>query len=271
MNKPPQIPEAFLKALPRGAYHRRIVLIPEKDSVRAGLEDESHRMEMTVFHDGSKVTAIDAKTVRVPWNICPGAADKVRELIGVPLQRLHQSTGHDGKQHCTHLFDLARLAVARACVGTPVQYDGAVADRIDRKTHGALLRDGKRVMAWDVNGSAVTGPDPFTGHSLRGAPQWPADLDEETLEAALVLRRIFLVAQIREPQAATARDKSLGEQIDPVQMIKAGGMMGRCYTFQPGRIEDGKSHYSWRNFALDRENLLAGFNGVRTLKEMGAG
>ena len=255
--------------IPHGSYHRRFVVIPEDGRVRAGMEDENHRMEMTVFHDGTCVTDIQAETVRIPWNLCPGAPDKLRELIGVPLQRMNRSTGHNAKEHCTHLFDLMRLAMARAAINTPVQYDVAIPDRIDKKTRAELKRDGKFVMAWDAHGYTVTGPDPFTGHALLGAPVWPEGLDDDTLEAALILRRVFLVATAREPIAAGTRSKPAVE-IDFPAMLKAGKRTGYCFSFQADRVDQITSNYNWRYFADHRDDLLAGFAGARSLAEMSA-
>jgi hypothetical protein len=253
--------------LPHGAYHRRIVLIPEDGRVRAALEDESHSMELTVFHDGTRVTDIQGKTHRVPWNTCPSAVQKVRDLVGLTLRRMHETTGHDAKAHCTHLFDLARLAIARAVADVPLQYDVAVEDRVERKTCGILLRDGQQTMVWDVTGNAVTGPDPFTGHSLRGAPQWPNGLDDEMLEAALVMRRVFLVSQIREPQAAMARVKEGKDQLKP-DFIRNSVMLGRCFSFQEQQLAHAESWFSWRDFADRRDALLAHFPGTRTLADL---
>ena len=192
---------------PPGAYHRRIVVVAEDGHVRAGLEDEPHRVEMVIRHNNKQVTGIEATTPRIPWTTCPGASEKIRGFVGLPLQHMHVPTGIDGRLQCTHMYDLARLAMARALVGQSVQYDVTIPDLIDGKTQGILLRDGEQILCWDVDGASVTGPDPFTEHIIRGVAEWPAGLDDDTLEAALVLRRGFFVSGVRTPAATQARNR----------------------------------------------------------------
>jgi hypothetical protein len=247
-----------------GVYHRRVVAVVEGNTVRAGMEDESHHMELTLTHDGRNVTDLNAVTRRIPWHACPEAAPKLRELIGAPLQRVHIRNGHDAKQHCTHLFDLARVAIARAAINTSVQYDISIPDRVDRKTQSSLLRDGKLLLTWHVNGSEVVGPDPFTGHSLRGAAIWPSPLDDDTLEAALVMRRVFLVSQARHPSAvATSKPGPAADQM--LETLKRSNMVGVCYSFQPERMKDVGSNFSWRNMSGRRNDLLKDFPGVQPI------
>jgi len=254
-------------SLPYGAFHRRVVAIPEKGRVRAAMEDEGHRLEVALTHDGVRVTAIEAITRRVPWTTCPGAVDKVKELVGVPLQRMNKSTGRDAKEHCTHLFDLVRIAIARAAVNAPVQYDVAVPDRIEKETRAEILRDGKFYIAWHLRGNTVTGPDPFTGHKLHGPPMWPAELDDDTIEAALVMRRAIFVSSVRAPDVAEARNRLLPDAA-LTTMIKDAGRLGHCFTYQADIFDDAVPHYNWRNYAEHRDELLSGFPGVRTLAQM---
>ena len=257
----------IMNDLPHGSYHRRIVLIPEPGYVRAAMEDESHHMEVTLFHDGQRVTDIQSLTHRIPWAPCPGASAKLRDLIGLPLRRMHQSTGHDAKEHCTHLFDLTRLAMARALVQKAVQYDVALPDRIDRKTRAELLRDGRLCLFWEVSGVRVTAPELFAGHVVQGAPIWPDNLDDDTIEAALVLRRLFVVARIRDPEAGFARSRT-DPNFQLTAAIRHANMVGHCFSYHADRIEQATSLYSWRNFAERRDELLAGYPGARSLAEM---
>jgi hypothetical protein len=230
------------------------------------MEDESHRMQVTVTHDGTRVTDLETESRRIPWSACPNAGFKLRDLIGLPLRRMHETTGQDVKLHCTHLFDLTRVAIARAKVGASVQYDIAVEDRIERRTHGEILRNGQSVLRWDVSHRSVTGPDPFIGHVLVGAPQWPSGLDDDMLEAALVMRRVFMVAQIREPKAAVARTYGPTHTLDAEFLSKAG-ILGRCFTYQAETGSGAHALHSWRDFAARRENLLADFPGTRSIED----
>jgi hypothetical protein len=256
-----------MMALPFGAFHRRIVAIVESGRVRAALEDESHHMEVTVTHDGQHVTGIDGTTYRIPWSTCPAAVAKVKELIGLPLQRVNKTTGLDAKEQCTHLFDLTRIAIARAAVNTSVQYDVAVPDRIERRTQPELLCNGKPILTWDVDDYALTGPELYAGHNLRGAPKWPAGLDDDTIEAAIVLRRTIMLSMVRMPEAAAGREGNLPDG-ELNQIIKAEGRTGRCYTYQLPMFDTAKQMRFWNNFAERRDDLLANFAGVRSIAEM---
>jgi hypothetical protein len=249
---------------PAGVFHRRIVVIPETGVVRAGLEDEVHHMELALFHDGVRVTDIQSRSPRVPWSICPGAGEKLKELIGVPLQRMNRSTGRDAKEHCTHLFDLARLAMARGHLDAPVQYDGTVPDRIDDRTSAELLRDGKRVLFWDLAGFTVSTPGLFAGHETMGPPRWPAGLDDDTIEAALVLRRTIFVARSRDFEAARVMTGAMSDD-DVRAEIKARGSLGHCFTYRLPHFDQARRPDSRRNFSGRREELLVNFPGTRTV------
>jgi hypothetical protein len=253
--------------LPHGFYHRRVVATVDPGRVRAGMEDESHCMNVTVLHDGTHITDITSDSSRTPWSSCPNAGTKLRDLIGLSLRRMHETTGHDAKLQCTHLFDLTRLAIARAKVGASVQYDVAIEDRVAGRTRGELLRNGMRVMEWQVDDFTISGPEPFTGHRLKGAPQWPAGLDHDTLEASLVMRRVFWVAQVREPKAAAARAPG-APQILSADFLKTHGILGRCFSYQLQTGAGAASVNSWRDFAARREALLEQFTGTRSLAEM---
>ena len=254
--------------LPRSTYHRRIVAIPEDGRVRAALEDESHHIEITVFHANNVITDIQTKVHRLPWTTCPGAAAKLKELVGLSLRRMHESTGRDAKENCTHMFDLARVAIARGCIGKPVQYDMELPDRVEKRTRAKLYRDGELALWWDAEGSFVTGPEPFTGHTVRGAPKWPEGLDDDTLEAALVLRRVFLVASTREPGVPDIARMRSGPEVSIAQITKREVVLGRCFSFQAPHVDEGKMAYTWRNSADRQEDLLSGFPGTRSLAEM---
>ncbi len=250
-----------------GAFHRRVVAIVENGRVHAALEDESHHFEVEILHDGQHVTRIEAITHRIPWSTCPGAVTKLKQLTGLSLQRVNQTTGLDAKEQCTHLFDLTRLAIARAAVNKSVQYDAAVPDRIDARTRPELLRDGKSFITWDVTGYTVTGPAPYAGHKLQGAPKWPSGLDADTIEAALVLRRTMMVAIVRTPEVDAAREGKLPDGA-LVQMIKDEGRTGRCFTYQLPMFDQSVPTRTWINYAERRDDLLAGFPGTRTVAAM---
>jgi hypothetical protein len=257
------------ETLPHGYFYRRIVVLPEGDCVRGAVEDESHHMELKLYHDGARVTAIQGITHRIPWSACPEAPVRLNDFVGLDLRRMHESTGLDGRLQCTHLFDLTRLAMARALTGTPVQYDIAVEDRVDNRTHGIVLRDGAPILRWDVDGTSVTSPAPYVGHSIFGAAVWPAGLDDDTLEAALVLRRVFLIAGVREPSGTVARDPKYGK-FSFVKAMQVKTLASRCHNFHTDRFERVSYRQTWLNYDGRREELLKEFPGARSLATLQA-
>jgi hypothetical protein len=254
------------KVLPHGHFYRRVVALPEGDRVRAALEDEMHHMEMHLFHDGERITEIQAISHRIPWSACPGGPGRLRELIGTPLRRMHKSPGVEGKLQCTHLLDLARLAMAHAMSQTPVQYDVSVEDRIDDRTIAELLRNGEPVLRWELTGPTVTNAGAFEGFAVYGAPTWPEGIDDDTVEAAWVMRRVFFIAPIRGPSAFMNRDPSFGN-FNYLKTIKHAGLANQCYAFQPDKVEAAAYRQTWRNYAGRRDELLKNFPGVRAVGE----
>src|SRR5258708_7857096 len=88
------------ETLPHGYFYRRVVVLPDGDCVRAAVEDESHHMELKMFHDGKSVTAIQGMTHRIPWSECPAAPLRLPDFVGLELRRMHDSTGLDGRLQC---------------------------------------------------------------------------------------------------------------------------------------------------------------------------
>jgi hypothetical protein len=258
------------KQLPHGHFYRRIVVLPEGDCVRAAVEDESHHMELKLFHDGTSVSAIQGMTHRIPWSECPTAPLRLADFVGLSLRRMHESTGLDGRLQCTHLFDLARLSMARALIDSPVQYDVAIEDRVDNRTHGVILRNGALALRWEIEGSKVTAPDPYVGHAVFGTAAWPAGLADDALEAALVLRRVFLIAGIRGPEGEAARDPRLGK-FNFAKTMHYKMLASRCHNFQVDRVERVSYRQTWLNYDGRREELLRDFPGVRSLTELQGG
>lgn len=169
---------------------------------------------------------------RFPWTSCPTAVSPLQALVGMALSSRATAAGDhtDARMNCTHLFDLAGLAVAHAGAGRSVrQYDATVPDRRDGRTRAVLLRDGEPCLAWDISGRTIEGPPPFAGVALRRSfLAWATSaLDEDTAEAAMVLRR--------------ACDISYGRGVDLDGIACADElrdlMLGTCHTFQPGTIE----------------------------------
>jgi hypothetical protein len=247
-------PEAD-KRLPygEGIYRRRTRLVAEPERVVANLEDDFHRFRVELLHDARAIRAVQGEAGRFPWTACPGAFRPLQAFVGAALGQspAAASRGLNPRENCTHLFDLAVLALTHASRGGRRQYDMAVPDRVDGRTRATLHCDGELALAWEIEGSQISGPAPWSGHNLRGRDflHWAeAELDPDTAEAALALRRSVFIANGR-----------LG---DLDRTPNAGSMLrwaaNTCHSFTPGIAEE-----AWRvrgatlEFTHQPERLLA--------------
>lgn len=210
-------------------FRRRIELANHSaggaGQVRAVLEDDFHHFRVAVDYRAGHVTAARGQAVRHPFTACPGAAAALDALAGMALDRIAQSvTLHtDATQQCTHMFDLAGLAVAVAARGDSRRlFDIEVPRHVQGRSRATLVRDDVPVLDWEVEGSAILGPAPYGGVDMRaGLARWAlANLPEQEAEAALVLRRCALIA--------------LGRLKD-IDKEPHAHLTGRCYAQQPHR------------------------------------
>jgi hypothetical protein len=217
---------------PSGRYRRRIRLTasPTSGSVIAELEDDFHHFRVTVAHDGARVTGVGGAGVRFPWSTCPAAAAQLEPLVGMALSIRSTAVGDvvSARDNCTHMFDLAGLAVAHAARGGGRrQYDVVVSDPVDGRRRATLDHDGERLLSWLVDRNTILEPLPFAGQALRGGfLAWAeAALEPDTAEAAIVLRRACHIAHGR------VQDLDVYDDAAPLLPI----MSGACFTFQPER------------------------------------
>ncbi|MCZ7525528.1 MAG: DUF2889 domain-containing protein [Acidimicrobiia bacterium] len=239
------------------AYRRRIRLTTtEPGLVVGGLEDDMHHFRVRLRHDGRRVVAITAEAPRSPWTTCPDAGIRLRDLEGVPLfERATGAAAHaDPRAHCTHLFDLAGLAVAHAAAGrTRRQYDAEVPVPVDSRARVRLWRDGAPVLSWTLEGGRVVDPPlyaraPWEGGFLRWAD---TTLDPDGAEAAGVLRRACRIGLGR------------GMDLDRIATADELGalMTGICYTMQPERIGHARRNRGTIRDFGDRPDDLLGRPG----------
>ncbi len=238
-----------------GSYRRRIRLVSRApDTVEGALEDDFHHFEVTLRHDGTQIVDIDARSVRWPWSTCPAAAGPLRELVGMPLSPRCLAVGAHTDPHanCTHMFDLAGLAVAHAARGrSRRQYDaeipfGAVAGA---PTRVMLLRDGVATVTWTLEGRGIVDPPAYADAPWHGGFfRWAdATLPLEEAEAAIVLRRACEIGMGR------------GMDLDAIERAEELGdlMRGVCYTMQPEVIATAiRNQGTTRDFSDDPEALL---------------
>jgi hypothetical protein len=217
---------------PAGALRRSILIATRTHEgggeARAAVEDDFHHFLVAVRHDGAQVTAVTAQSPRFPYSTCPAAGGELDRLVGMPLSSVANSVVRqtDPSLQCTHMLDLAGLAIAAAARGTPWRrYDCTVPDRVDDVTNASVARDGAVVLAWTVRGDTILEPEPYAGHGLRaGFAGWAlANLPEADAEAALVLRRATTI--------------SIGRVNDPGSWLHARPT-GFCYSQQPTRAPE---------------------------------
>jgi hypothetical protein len=160
---------------------------------------------------------------------------RLTHLVAMPLEQRATAPGahDDARANCTHLFDLAGLAVAHAWRharggSARRRYDVVVPDRDEEaRTTATLRRDGEACLTWHVAGPVIAGPAPFEGVPLLGAfLAWAEGaLDPEVAEAAIVLRRVVWISQGREHPFPTG-----------ISAIDAAQRPGVCHSFQPDTI-----------------------------------
>lgn len=186
-----------------GCFRRAIRLWRiDAGTVGAAVEDEPHAFSMRLSHDRERVTGVSAEAVRFPLTTCPGATGALESIIGAPLDpRMGMLKQHaDPRANCTHLFDLAGLAVALAARGEARrEYLVEIPDMIEGRHEARLERDGGRVLTWEIHQGTIEAPEPYAGRQvLGGFSRWALDaLAGDTLEYALVLARGYFVGLSR--------------------------------------------------------------------------
>lgn len=233
----------------RGLMRRRIILdATASGEVRAGVEDDFHHFEVDVTHREGRVTQVVGRAPRYPWNTCPSAAARLEAFVGFEVgpEILRRRDLPDPLTQCTHMYELAHMAVAQAGRGGRRVYDVEVPDRADRTRFSTVdadgyvhrpndgadgvmtarvWRDGGLVLSWDVDGDQITAPEGFAGHTLWTVMKYAGtSLDDDGLEATRVLRRGIHVAGGR---IFAFQDSPLASQNKAAR--------NSCHTFQVER------------------------------------
>jgi hypothetical protein len=244
-----------------GQAHRAIdIHTSAADQVIAWLEDDFHHFGVMITHDGEVVTGVSMATPRHPYTTCASAGRPLQALVGTPLLRRASDVGRwiDMRLQCTHVFDLAGLALAHAAAGrTHRRYRTTVDDRpivevhpSGRRTLGAgravLRQDGAEVLAWEIDRHDITGPGEWAGQSLnKGFRARTETLGLELAEQATILRRAIMVAGGRSAD----RDAALLPRENTKPAV--------CHTYQPSQ----RPHALWisdsvRDWSGAQEELL---------------
>jgi hypothetical protein len=196
------------------------------------LIDDFHHFRAFVHHDGERITDIRAETPRYPWTTCPAAGEVLRELVGAPLcDSVRGPAAHTpARSQCTHLFDAACIAIARAGrAAGDVTYRVAFPDRVEGRSTATFERDGAPLLEWTLRGFEIESPEPYAGRSiLRGFADWVADsFDPEHAEALWLFQRACVIAGGRQIDIEAVARADLGRHVP----------MGVCHTYQPGRAD----------------------------------
>lgn len=195
----------------------------------AWVKDGIHDMAVVLKHDGDHVVAIRGWTHGYPWSTCPGANAQLDAFVGARIDGPARPRSVDQQSQCTHLLDLARLAMAHAARGgkfrywmTIVRTQSAPNEMLDARAE----RDGQLLLRWSLTDYVVAAPSEMAGHKVDGRAVLPEAItaDGELFEAAMMLRRAVKMFRGRD------RAHKMPMDIAPADR---SWMMGACYTFQP--------------------------------------
>lgn len=222
---------------------RRSLSLAARDegTVVGWVEDNFHHLGVTVRHDGVTVRAVSAATVRIPWTTCCEAGTPLEALVGQPLLRRASLLARRVPMQfqCTHLFELAALAMVHASARrADRRYDIVVRrdpTRAEEMT-GTLAENGEVVLAWTVVEGRIAGPREYAGQSLfEGFRDWLEALSDEEAGHVWMLRRGFWLAaglSAFQPRAVAAET----------------GLGHVCYSYQPAQRDRA---YAIGNSQLD--------------------
>jgi hypothetical protein len=235
-------------------YRRKSIAIAGEFETSAAMEDDFHHFAVRLRHDGTHVTEVTGEAVRFPWSTCPGAVAVLDRLIGSPIRPSAADPGPKTHiaEHCTHLYDVAKFAIAQSARGGRRQYDIVIPDPANGYTEGDLSRDGVHLLHWTVQDRIVVAPPELAGHALEGRAVWPEDFiaNADALEAALMLRRALVIFRGRMPVVPTIKS---ADQVP--------GGFGTCFTYQPENASSGVWVIDEKNYTASPAPLLADFDG----------
>jgi len=171
------------------------VLYPEAGRIEGAIEDDMHHFRIRFDHADGVIIGVEASAVRHPWTGCGGAAGHVVErMMG---ERLADIARRDPTEHCTHMSDLAVLMAAQAHESEPSTFDMQVGDKVEGRSTATLSRNGKERLRLLLDGTVTAAPEAWAGRDLKQVSKWKADLDPETAELMVMLRRAVYVSSAR--------------------------------------------------------------------------
>lgn len=236
-----------------GCYRRRIRLQGGERQVSAAIEDSHHGFSLLLQHDGRQVVDFAANALRTPLSTCGGAVEVLNQLAGCPLSSTPDEIISFAKprEQCTHLHDLALLAIAHSQRGnTTRQYDIEIPDSTDGLYRMTLLRDGEEVLHWQVRDNRIANAvEAFDKPIMKGFYHWVfTAYRDDALEAALVLQRGYFVALARHYDMNASAGMAAALDLP---------MLGACYSYSPAIVGNAfRNANSSRDFSDTPEQLL---------------
>lgn len=183
-----------------GAYRRAVVIKVDDGRAYAEMEDDIHHFAVTLEHDGARITKGEPHSIRTPWTTCPGAGAAIVALKGRALTTpLRFALDAERVAHCTHMLDLANLAIAHALTpGFRRLYRIEVDYEENYDARAWLDRDGERLFTWRIEKGAVIDetqtamtPEERIAHAVS------TGADEAEIEALVVMRRGMRISGAR--------------------------------------------------------------------------
>ncbi|ROR99053.1 DUF2889 family protein [Sinobacterium caligoides] len=243
------------EAYGEGVYRRRIRLIANEGTVVAELEDIAHGFRVRLEHDGERVTRLLPEVIRAPFSTCTGAVEPLQSLLGVSIgsRAVEVVKQSDIASQCTHLFDLATLAIVHCRRGGERLWDLTVADQPQpgEPVLATAHLDGELLLSWRVADWTVKAPALLNGNTLfKGFSAWADEAySGDAAEAAFALQKAYFVAQARRFEV----DNMAGRAA-----IEDGAMQGVCYTYSQPVIEQAvRLPGGTRDFTDNPEQLLS--------------
>lgn len=242
------------------AFRRLIRIEIGERRIRGALEDDFHRFNAEVEHDGERVTAVRSESPRAPRSICPEAVRPLQDFVGLPLDRTKFEG--DPRLQCTHLFDLVKTMLVQAArargLKLPLlrEFEMEVPYPKDGRMRAELRIDGTPTLSWELVDRRIVAPAPFEGVDCKGKAEWPAGLDNETLDAAKMLRRSVWLGSDRSQAAVVLARGPLDAKFDTYNLKR---MRGNCFAHQPENQErsTGTRGENILDFTDSPERMLA--------------
>lgn len=222
-------------------FRRRFRVTTGAGWVCSEVEDDFHRMAVTLRHAHGLVTAVEPILLRAPWTTCPGAVAQLQQTFSGAALDGFIARG-EKMANCTHLHDLALLAAAHAGDTATLVYDILVSDPVNGCRSVELRRNGVRQMGWTERDNRIVEPAELSGLKLDQLKPWIDSLDPAGQEAARLLRWGAILAH--------------GRTIPMERQSDASRMPPNCYSFQPIRKGDARRVGEIRDFSRGAEQPL---------------